>query len=643
MTLFNIARKNIRQNFTNYFLYFASMIFGIVIYFTFVSLKYDQTIAATSESSPKMDSVFSAASFVLLIFVAIFIWSSNAFFMRKRKKEVGLYSLLGVRRKEIGRMLFYENFLMGTLALVIGMGLGTLLSKGFVTLLMNIMGYEIVTNFTISSAAIINTAIVFFIITLVTSFQGYRLIYRFKLIELFKADQEGEHEPKASLWLAGLSLILIGGGYWLALQSFDSTVWQTLGLLFTPLVILTTVITGTYFLFSTFIVYALKASRKKKSHFWNGLTIITTSQLLYRIKGNARTLTIIAVLSATTLTAVGAAYSFYYNTKTTATTMTPNSYSFTVTDDQLAKQANEKITNNKNHQVRYHQVIKTLQVEADTTNLDSPLMSTELVYALISTSDFNTLADKQGRKESLSLHRNEVIALDRMYHEKFSPKYDGKSITFHLNDREEEVTFTDFRTYDVLNIGVDGATLVVSDELFNQLASELKARSIDMYGITNADQAKELTKQLKTVMPEEAAFSSYYEVYAAGLESTGLLIFVGGFLGLVFLAATGSIIYFKQLTEAHADQDRYRILSNIGVNKKDLRKTIAKQVFFIFALPLLAGIAHSAVALTALSNLLTTSLVVPTLICMGVYMIIYIMYYFMTVQAYYKIVTNKGE
>ncbi|WP_203364554.1 FtsX-like permease family protein [Bacillus sp. REN10] len=642
MTLFNIARKNIRQNFMNYFLYFASMIFGIVIYFTFVSLKYDQTIATTSESSPKMDSIFSAASFVLLIFVAIFIWSSNAFFMRKRKKEVGLYSLLGVRRKEIGLMLFYENFLMGTFALVIGMGLGALLSKGFVALLMNMMGYEVVTNFTISSAAIINTAIVFLIITLVTSFQGYRLIYRFKLIELFQADQEGEHEPKASLWLAGLSLILIGGSYWLALQSFDSTAWQTLGLLFTPLVILTTVITGTYLLFSTCIVYALKASRKKKSHFWHGLTIITTSQLLYRIKGNARTLTIIAVLSATTLTAVGAAYSFYYNTKTTATTVTPNSYSFIVTDDQLAKQADELIELAEDHKLRYHQTINTLQVETDTTNLDSPLMSTELVYSLISTSDFNIIADKQGRKESLSLHGNEVVALDRMYHEKWSPKYAGKSITFHLNDREE-VTFTDFKTYDVLNIGVDGPTLVVSDELFKQLASELKARSIDMYGITNADQAKELTKQLKTIMPEEAAFSSYYEVYAAGLESTGLLIFVGGFLGLVFLAATGSIIYFKQLTEAHADQDRYRILSNIGVNKKDLRKTIAKQVFFIFALPLLAGVTHSAVALTALSNLLTTNLIVPTLICMGVYMIIYIMYYFMTVQAYYKIVTNKGE
>jgi putative ABC transport system permease protein len=98
MTLFSIARKNIRKNFTNYFLYFASMIFSIVIYFTFVSLKYDTTIQSASDGSPKISSAFSGASVVLMIFVAIFIWYSNSFFTRKRKKEVGLYSLLGVRK-----------------------------------------------------------------------------------------------------------------------------------------------------------------------------------------------------------------------------------------------------------------------------------------------------------------------------------------------------------------------------------------------------------------------------------------------------------------------------------------------------------------------------------------------------------------
>ncbi len=130
-----------RKNFTNYFLYFSSMIFSMVIYFTFVSLKYDKTIDAASETSEKISSAFNAASIVLIIFVAIFIWYSNSFFTRKRKKEVALYSLLGVRKKQIGRMLFYENFLMGgIIALAIGIILGSVVSKLFVAILMKVMG-----------------------------------------------------------------------------------------------------------------------------------------------------------------------------------------------------------------------------------------------------------------------------------------------------------------------------------------------------------------------------------------------------------------------------------------------------------------------------------------------------------------------
>lgn len=141
--------------------------------------EYDNSIQAASVGSPKISSAFSAAAVVLIIFVAIFIWYSNSFFTRKRKKEVGLYSLLSVRKKQIGRMLFYENFLMGIVALIVGIALGSVLSRFFVLILMKVMGYEAMTDFSISMAAIINTFVVFMIITLITSLQGYRLIYRF--------------------------------------------------------------------------------------------------------------------------------------------------------------------------------------------------------------------------------------------------------------------------------------------------------------------------------------------------------------------------------------------------------------------------------------------------------------------------------
>ncbi|SMF88742.1 putative ABC transport system permease protein [Paenibacillus uliginis N3/975] len=643
MTLFSIAKKNIVQNFNNYFLYFASMIFSIVIYFTFVSLKYDTTIQATSDGSPKISSVFSGAAFVLMIFVAIFIWYSNSFFTRKRKKEVGLYSLLGVRKKQIGRMLFYENFIMGILALVIGILIGSVLSKFFVSILMKVMGYEAITNFSISSEAVINTVLVFVVITLITSFQGYRLIYRFKLIDLFQADKEGEQEPNASIIVALLSLILIGLGYWIALQNFlESNVWKSLGFAITPMVILVTVILGTYLLFSTLTVYLLKMSRKNKKNYWKGINIIGTSQLLYRIKGNARTLTIIAVLSATTLTAVGTAYSLYYNNRSSVETINPNSMMFIATDKNLTKLVEDIVSNNKDHNVVFHQSIPTLQLDADITNLKDKFSNDEEKYTIISNSHFNELAKAQDRNDFLSLKANEAAALDAVYMEGMSPKYVGATISLKLNGSDEKITFTNLKKYSVLNLYTAYTSLVVSDELFAKLEKEANPTYMEVYNITNEDDAEQLTKDIQSIVPDEAAFSSFYANYASGLESSGLLIFMGGFLGLVFLAATGSIIYFKQLTEANSDKGRYEILNKIGVNKKEVRKSIAKQVLFVFALPLLAGSAHSIVALTALSKLLQTNLVIPVVICMGVYTCIYIVYYFLTVNAYYKIVTKSN-
>ncbi|KMY49700.1 ABC transporter permease [Peribacillus loiseleuriae] len=640
MTLFGIARKNIRKNFTNYFLYFSSMIFSIVIYFTFVSLKYDEMIAATTESSTRISSVFNAASFVLIIFVAIFIWYSNSFFTRKRKKEIGLYSLLGVRKKQIGRLLFYENFLMGIIALFIGILLGSVLSKFFVTILMKVMGYDVIANFAVSSAAIINTIIVFILITVITSFHGYRLIYRFKLIDLFQADKEGE-ELGASFFIAVLSIIFIGIGYWLALQNIlESEAWRKIGIMLTPLVIIVSVILGTYLLFNTLIVYLLKLSKKNKRKLWKGINLISTSQLLYRMKGNARTLTIIAILSATTLTAVGASYSLYYNNKSNAELANPNSIMFINHDEHIANKVNDKILQEGNHEIIYHKTIPTMQIKVDTSSLNSKMGEIIQEYTIISTKTFNEMAGLQERKDHLSLEGNNAAVLDAGYYEGLSPEYVGSSIPLHVDILAEDITFKKLMKYNVLNPKTANITVVIGDELFSKLEKETDHVNMEAYKFTNESYAEIINKEIESILPDNASFSSFYNDYALGMETAGLIIFIGAFLGLVFLAATGSIIYFKQLTEANSDKERYVILHKIGVNKKEVRKSIAKQVFFIFALPLLAGIAHSAVALTALSRLLQTNLVIPVFICIGIYILIYVIYYFLTVRTYYKIVTK---
>ncbi|WP_025027868.1 ABC transporter permease [Caldalkalibacillus mannanilyticus] len=641
MILFRLARKNIQRGFTNYLLYFASMIFSIVIYFTFVSLKYDKTIQAISDSSEKISSIFNVAAVVLLIFVAVFIWYSTSFFIRKRKKEVGLYSLLGVRKKQIGRMLFYENFIMGTLAIIMGIILGSSLSRFFVSILMKVMGYEIIPSLSFSLEAIVNTSIVFTLITIITSIHGYRLIYRFTLIELFQADKQGEIEPKASLIVALCSFLCIGIGYGLALQNIlESELWRSIGFMVTPLVIVVSVILGTYLFFSALTVYVLKVSKKNKQNFWRGTSFISISQLLYRIKGNARTLTIIAVLSATTLTAVGTAYSLYYNVRNNVDALNPNSFMLINVDQHITEQVRERIEQDENHELLYHESVPTVQLRAEMTNLNSAISSDEVVYTIIPNNMFNKLVRVQERKESLSLEEDEAVVLDAAYYEGLSPKYVGVTIPLKVNNTRENITFKEVKEYNVLNLYTANTTLVVSDQLFSKLSKATDIVHMEAYGMTAEDQADQLTKELQSILPNEAKLSSFYSDYSAGLASMGLLIFIGGFLGLVFLGATGSIIYFKQVTEAHADKARYDILAKIGMTKKEIKKAVSQQILFVFALPLFAGIAHSVVALTALSRFLQSSLVLPVLVCIGVYVSLYAVYYFLTVNSYYKIVTK---
>ncbi|MEC2479626.1 ABC transporter permease, partial [Bacillus cereus] len=188
--------------------------------------------------------------------------------------------------------------------------------------------------------------------------------------------------------------------------------------------------------------------------------------------------------------------------------------------------------------------------------------------------------------------------------------------------------------------------VIVPDKTYEQVKQVNETRTVKNIDVKGERNSKELTAKLASIMPAGESevlkpFNDFYTGFQMGLETTGLMMFIGLFLGLVFLLATGSIIYFKQLTEASADRDRYVVLHKIGVTKQEMKRAIAKQVSFIFAIPLVIGILHSLFALKGLSNILPFEIMIPLLISIGVYGAIYIGYYFLTVRSYYKIVSAK--
>ena len=623
MTLFSLAQKNIQRNLSNYFLYIASMVFSIMIYFTFVTLKYNDEISALTGTSQKIQGLMNASSIILLFFIVIFIAYSNSFFMKKRKKEVALYSLLGVRKQKIGLMLFFENLVIGLISLVLGIVIGFFMSKILLTILVRLMGYEVVANFTLSGQAVLNTAVIFAILFLFTSLQGYRVIYQFKLIDLFHAEKQGEKMPRASIFAAIVGTLLVGFGYYTSVTDiFTSSIWRFFTILGTPLLVIGVTIVGTYLLFHSVSVFVLTALKKATTWSWKGLNLIGVSQLLYRIRGNAKSLSIIAILSATTITAGGAVFGIYYNTESSVRLAMPNTFMWkgdTVKFSQQDVVYNEALN------------VKNLRVDNDFSFFE---------YTLLKESDYNHLAKLQGVERELHVADGSTILLDSMYDERFSHDFTGEEFTLANGD---SFYVEKMYTESVLNFFPAGTVLVVNNQEFAKTNAEDMV--MQAVGMKNDLKQQEVSKVIyDQLSPEQqASFSSVPKSYEESMASVGSLLFVGSFLGLVFLAATGSIIYFKILTEAEEDQAKYAILNKIGVSGKQMIKTIAGQVAVIFGAPLLVGILHSAFALTALSQLFDMDITKPVIIWMLAYTAIYAIYYIFTVRSFYKIVKQGAK
>lgn len=644
MTLFKLSAKNIKRNFKNYFLYFLSMVFSIMVFYTFLSIQYnDQVYKITNV---QVATGFKASAIVLAIFSAIFIWYSNSYFTRKRKKEVGLYSLLGIKKKEIGRMLFYETLVMGMIALIVGIILGSLLSKLFIMILIRLMGHIAQVQFAVVPKAILHTIYMFAIIFIITAIHGYRLIYKFKLIELFKAEKTAEKEPKASLIIAVISFGLIIGGYVLY-QGLDDPSFFVIAVLGT----LGLVVLGTYGLFDSTMIYIIKLLKKSKRRYYKGTNMIETSQLLYKIKSNARTLATIAVLSATTLTALGTIYSGYYTFTEDATDRTPFSYVYEKNHDS---DIDERVMDiiKKHPKNEFVSMVDIKYIPAVwKVNMDGEKIEDD--YYVISESNYKEIAEARGINKDLNLSNDSTLLYANIFGVE-KELYSGKDIEIDFEGYKKTLKIKDFNMENLV-VFTENPTLVVKDQIYEEIYNKYNevynntdiTYNMTAINITDQKRAKELTKELHDYIKGQPSsskhglfFASFYNQYMDTMQFAGVVLFIGVFLGLVFLIATGSIIYFKQLTDAYESKERYNILRKIGVSKREVKRSVSKQTLFVFLLPLAIGICHSTVALFGLEKLLMRDLSTPIILTTAVYSLIYLVYYVITLNSYNKIVND---
>lgn len=641
LTLFDLVVRSMRKNIKHYYLYFFALIFSVVLYFVFATLQHDPSVVA--QSGGNMGKAFKAAGVLLLFIAGIFVIYANAIFLKRRSREIGLYQLIGLTKGAVARLLIIENTLLSAGALAFGIGTGILVSRIFLMLLMKLIGFDGFIELSFSTAAVTQTIIVFLAIIVLTSIQMLIAVYRNTLLSLFNADKTGEHpkKPKAfrSAFLALLGIGLIVFGYWLSGNMLNAL------LFFNMLAVLASTILGTYLLFRVTISWLFYQIRKQKQGHLGLYNSLSLAPIMHRMKGNANSLTIITVLSAMTLTMLAGAYSLYYSTEKETRLIYPVDFLFTPnaegTGESKAKQFIEQLEQQK---------IAYQYSPIDVLNLEGEFDENSIPKLINGTFGVNIVNEKQlqqvGMDIDLPKNRTASFYDASLY---WIMQTTEVPVNFKLFTPHQEVDISVLKIEEgnVLNPPRVGSHFVVSEDFYREIeqlsANKNGKKPVTTYFAVHIIEKENLAKASDIYSdmthPNQAKFD-YYSNYISNMQNNGLLIFISGFLGLVFLISTGSILYFKQMTEAEQERNSYITLRQLGFTVQDVMRGIVRKQIFVFGLPLLIGLLHSIFAIKSASFIFMSDITVPASIAMVIYTLIYLIFAVLTIRYYRKIVQS---
>jgi putative ABC transport system permease protein len=598
----------------------------VMVFYVFMAIYYNRQFFQLSQDSIKVMVLFRSSAIVVALFSIMFVWYSNGFFVRSRTKELATYALLGMERRQIALLLFLENLALGLLSLAAGIGLGGLFSQLCSALLIRMARGTASVSFAIAPHAVLLTVVLFAGLVLVTSLHTSSLIYRFRLIELFQAGHEGERTPRASVLPAILSVLFIAAGYVLA----DAAGSRLVAMAAIPILLLT--VSGTYMLFRSVIPALVRGVRRNRMVYYQGTRMISTSQLLYRIRGNVTTLATIAVLTAVTITACGTAFTFYLGSAKVAGAQAPFSFSYVQQAPGLDAQVQQVLDGHPELEAGPVVSVQYLWVPVTYDRASTSSATTRRTLgdraAVISKSGYDLAAQAQGRSASPVIDRGQCVVVTQ------------QSLT-HFVLPDIRVAGSVLKSLDRTVVPVvaqnqAGTMIVVADTTYAELVRRDagKSQTVRGYMVAHPQITQAVAGELGRIIPDAAHLSSYVEVNDRWFGQFGVIAFIGLFLGLVFVFATGSIISYKQLMEAQEERARYAVLRDIGVSRGEVWQVVARQMAVVFGLPLLVGICHSAAALLALRNLIGMNILPYCALVVAVYVALYGVYYAFTVHGY---------
>jgi len=653
MTLNQLVLRSMRKNIKSYYLYVFALVFSVSLYYSFVTLQYNPTIV-NEIGTGRSSAVLKAASYLLLFIVTFFVLYANKLFMNRRSKEIGLYQLVGMSKSLVARLIAIENIILWFSAIVIGVLVGLLTSRIFVMILLKIVEKDALVELSFSMEALMITVVVFSVLLLIVILQTAIRIKRVTLLALITttavADERVKKFNAFQMFLGFVGLISIGYGYYLSTTLLDFNLSPNV-LLVKMVSVLALTVGGTYFVFRFSVALILNFVRKSKKGLMSIQDVLSLSTIMHRMKANAMSLTTITVLSATTLAILTLTYISYYSTDSVAKQAVP--YDYIMYEDTGFELVGEFDKEGIQY-TRYD--IDVLAVPADVRPLlvkDAALnksISTELGVQVIS------LKAIQNKLPNLQLQEGEgyILGYDSLSAENIRIEAQ-KPIQFNTSTGEEEIfikevtedrLIPDYHYYGLF-------TVVVADSYFQKLLHDPLTKNQKVVGmdlkeenqLIKAQEVFEANKvSVEKPIPGNDLATNTISVESQEnhrldmLDSLGMTIFISGFLGLAFLIATGSILYFKQMSEADEEKGTYKILRKMGFTTNEIMSGIRRKQLFNFGFPLIIGLAHSYFAVKSGWILFGTELVAPLLITMGIYIVLYSIFAILSAGYYRKVV-----
>lgn len=650
MNLVDLSWRNMKRNFRLYTIYFISMLVGVVIYFTFSGLMFNEDVVAAIQNKENYKTVILIASMIVFLFIVFFILYANAFFMKQRKKEFGMYLLYGMEERQIAAMVFFETLFLSAISVSGGIVIGGLLSKFFGAVLMNLMHYNEDISFSFPLEAIGLTILLFALLIGIITIQSYFNVRRVQLVELFHAKEKMDKPLKFSFGLAIFSIILIVSSYYM-ITIGDTDIWKDY---FKETLIATTValIVGTYLFFRQLSGWILQKMSHSKNYF-KGNKMLWVSSLRFSIRGNAVNFTFNSLISAIVIFAVGFIAVDYAVKADVVKKEYPNHLAFSTQDDVTQKEIEQML--NDSHPIIGHETItgiQTKKIPNRKTFFSYPEYYTEEFY-LFPESQLNSIVELRGVGEKVNLEDEEAIVLTRGLDEPTKYKSPQPEITllkdntFRVVERIRYPLLTIPTSPGVDDSGLQPSVLVISDEAFEHLKENHTLSSYEIYQIEDPKTSNDVSRKIYDIVMKTkgAYFSAYVDQYSSNTESSSLVLFSVAFFAVIALFALGSVIYFKQLREATEEREHYAILRKIGVGDKEIKKIIRKQLLFVFLPPLILGLLHSWYLLYYTVILVIKDLPSLTTIIfsvMGLYVLTYFIFFLSSTSIYYKIINEKN-